>query len=138
MRFMVIVKEKGEYGPPTSEQIAEMGKYNEELMQAGVMETGEGLMPSSKGAIVKFSKTGTKVIDGPFSEAKELVGGFWILKVKSREEALDWVRKIPFEEGEVEVRQIAEIEDFVRDEVSAEALDKEKAWREKEWKQKHD
>ena len=138
MRFMVIVKEKGEYGSPTSEQIAEMGKYNEELVKAGVMETGEGLMPSSKGAIVRFSKTGSKVIDGPFSEAKELVGGFWIFKVKSRDEVLDWVRKIPFEEGEVEVRQIAEVEDFVRDEISAEALDKEKAWREKEWKPQRD
>ena len=138
MRFMVMVKHKDEYGAPSSEEIAEMGKYNEKLMQAGVLETGEGLMPSSKGAIVQFSKSGTKVIDGPFSEAKELVGGFWIFNVKSREEALDWVRKIPFEEGEVEVRQIAEVEDFVRDEISAEALDKEKAWREKEWKQKRD
>lgn len=136
MRFMVMVKHKDEYGPPTSEQIAEMGKYNEELMKAGVMETGEGLMPSSKGAIVSFSKGGAKVTDGPFAEAKELVGGFWILNVKSREEALEWVKKIPFDQGEVEVRQIAETTDFVRDEVSSEALDKEQAWREKEWKPK--
>lgn len=136
MRFMVMVKEKGEYGAPTSEQIAEMGRYNEELMKAGVMETGEGLMPSSKGAIVSFSRNGAKVTDGPFAEAKELVGGFWIFNVKSKEEALDWVRKIPFDSGEVEVRQIAEVTDFVRDEISAEALDKEQAWRENEWKPK--
>jgi hypothetical protein len=134
MRFMVMVKHMDEYGPPSSEQIAEMGRYNEELMKAGVLETGEGLLPSSRGAIVTFSKTGTKVVDGPFSEAKELVGGFWIFKVKSKEEVLDWVRKIPFEDGEVEVRQIAEVTDFVRDEVSAEALDKEQAWRDNEWK----
>lgn len=133
MRFMVMVKEKGEYGPPTSEQIAEMGKYNEELVKAGVMKGGEGLLPSAKGAIVKFSKSGAKVTDGPFSEAKELVGGFWIMEAKSRDEVLEWVKKIPFEEGEVEVRQIAEVEDFARDEVSAEALDKEKAWRATNW-----
>lgn len=133
MRFMVMVKQKDEYGPPTSEQIAEMGKYNEELVKAGVMKGGEGLLPSAKGAIVTFSRSGTKVIDGPFSEAKELVGGFWIMEVKSKDEVLEWVKKIPFEEGEVEVRQIAEVEDFTRDDVSAEALDKEKAWRDRNW-----
>jgi len=133
MRFMVMVKHKDEYGPPTSEMIAEMGKYNEELMKAGVMKGGEGLMPSSKGAIVTFSKSGAKVIDGPFSEAKELIGGFWIMETKSKAEVLEWVKKIPFEEGEVEVRQIAEVEDFTRDDVSAEALDKEKAWRDRNW-----
>lgn len=136
MRFMVIVKTKGgEEGPPSSEMIARMGKYNEELVQAGVVTAGEGLMPSSKGARVRFSRNGTTVIDGPFSEAKELVGGFWIFQVQSKEEALDWVRKIPFEEGEVEVRQLAEVEDFAVDEVSAEALEKEREWRDKGWKQ---
>ncbi|HEV7277440.1 MAG TPA: YciI family protein [Devosiaceae bacterium] len=136
MRFMVMVKTKpGEEGPPTSEQIADMGRFNEELVQAGVVTTGEGLMPSSMGAKVRFSKSGTTVIDGPFSEAKELVGGFWIFDVKSKEEALDWVRKIPFDEGEVEVRQIAEVEDFAVDEVSAEALEKEREWRDKGWRQ---
>lgn len=133
MRFMVIVKETGEYGPPSSKMIAEMGKYNEELTKAGVMMGGEGLMPSSKGAIVSFSKSGTKVTDGPFSEAKELIGGFWIFNVKSKEEALEWVRKIPFDRGEVEVRQIAETSDFERDAVSAGALDKEQAWRDNNW-----
>jgi hypothetical protein len=136
MRFMVMVKETGEYGAPSSEQIAEMGRFNEQLMKAGVMMTGEGLMPSAKGAIVSFSKNGSKVTDGPFSEAKELIGGFWIFNVKSKEEAIEWARKIPFDSGEVEIRQIAETEDFARDDVSAEALDKEKAWREKEWKPK--
>jgi hypothetical protein len=136
MRFMVIVKGSDQDGPPSSELIAEMGKYNEELMKAGVLMTGEGLLPSSKGAMVSFSKNGTKVTDGPFTEAKELIGGFWILNVKSKEEALEWVRKIPFEEGDVEVRQIAEVTDYPRDEISAEALDKEQAWREDEWKPK--
>lgn len=135
MRFMVIVKEKGEYGPPTSAMVAEMGRFNEELIKAGVMRGGEGLLPPSKGAIVRFSKAGAKVIDGPFSEAKELIGGFWIWETGSMEECLEWVKRIPFDDGEVEVRQVAEVEDFVRDEVSAEALDKEKAWREGDWDQ---
>lgn len=130
MRFMVIVKQKDEYGMPTSEQIAEMGSYNERLMEAGVMRAGEGLLPSAKGAIVSFSKSGAKVTDGPFSESKELIGGFWILETATREECLDWVKQIPFEDGEVEVRQVAETEDFVSDEVSAETLEKEKIWRE--------
>jgi hypothetical protein len=135
MRFMVMVKHKDEYGPPNSELIAAMGKYNEELVKAGVMKGGEGLLPSAKGAIVSFSRSGTKVTDGPFTEAKELVGGFWIFEVKSKEEALYWVRRIPFEEGEVEVRQIAEVEDYKRDEISAPALDQEQAWRDNDWDQ---
>jgi hypothetical protein len=136
MRFMVIVKTTpGNEGPPSSEMIARMGKYNEELVKAGVVTTGEGLMPSSRGAKVRFSKNGTTVVDGPFTEAKELVGGFWIFDVKSKEEALEWVRKIPFDEGEVEVRQVAEVEDFEVDEVSAEALEKEREWRDKGWNQ---
>lgn len=136
MRFMVIVKTRpGEEGPPSSEEIARMGKYNEELVQAGVVTTGEGLMPSSMGTKVRFSRNGPTVIDGPFSEAKELVGGFWIFKVKSKEEVLDWVKKAPFEEGEVEIRQIAEVEDFAVDEVSADALEKEREWRDKGWTQ---
>lgn len=135
MRFMVMVKQRGEYGPPTSEQIAEMGKYNEKLVKAGVMKAGEGLLPPSRGAIVTFSKSGAKVTDRPSAGSKELVGGFWIFEVRSKEEALEWVKQIPFEEGEVEVRQIAEVEDFKRDEVSAEALDKEKSWRDADWDQ---
>jgi hypothetical protein len=116
MRFMVIVKgtedtEKGVM--PTQQELTEMGAYNEELVKAGVMLAGEGLLPSSKGARVRFDKDGSStVIDGPFAETKELVAGFWILEVSSREEVLEWVRKAPFRDGEVEVRQVASAEDF--------------------------
>jgi hypothetical protein len=132
MRFMVIVKatkesEAGEM--PSSEMLAEMGKYNDELIKAGMMLAGEGLHPTSKGMRVKFDHGKTTVKDGPFAETKELVAGFWILKAKSREDVLDWVRRIPFEEGEVEVRQVFETEDFAVDDISREALEKEKAWR---------
>jgi hypothetical protein len=116
MRFMVIVKanEDSEKGVmPTQQELTEMGAYNEELVKAGVMLAGEGLLPSSKGARVRFAKDGSStVIDGPFAETKELVAGFWILEVSSREEVLEWVRKAPFRDGEVEVRQVASAEDF--------------------------
>src|SRR3954468_23903302 len=116
MRFMVIVKanENSEQGiMPTEQQLAEMGAFNEELVKAGVMLAGEGLHPSSKGARVRFDKDGgTTVIDGPFAETKELVAGFWILEVSSREEAIEWMLKAPFRYGEVEVRQVASAEDF--------------------------
>jgi hypothetical protein len=106
MRFMVIVK-------PTEQQLAEMGAFNEELVKAGVMLAGEGLHPSSKGARVRFDKDGgTTVIDGPFAETKELVAGFWILEVSSREEAIEWVRKAPFRGEEIEVRQVFSADDF--------------------------
>src|SRR5690606_41681492 len=111
---------------PDTEQIAGMGTYNERLMEAGVMRAGEGLLPSAKGAIVSFSKSGAKVTDGPFSESKELIGGCWILETATREECLDWVKQIPFEDGEVEVRQVAETEDFVADEIAGEAVEKGK------------
>jgi hypothetical protein len=116
MRFMVIVKanEDSEQGiMPTEQQLAEMGAFNEELVKAGVMLAGEGLHPSSKGARVRFDKDGgTTVIDGPFAETKELVAGFWILEVSSREEAIEWVRKAPFRGEEIEVRQVFSAEDF--------------------------
>ncbi|WP_448627812.1 YciI family protein [Geodermatophilus sp. URMC 64] len=116
MRYMVIVKanEDSESGRmPTEQELAEMGAYNEELVKAGVMLAGEGLLPSSNGARVRFDKDGrSTVIDGPFAETKELVAGFWILQVSSREEVLEWVKKAPFRDGEVEVRKIAEAEDF--------------------------
>ena len=116
MRFMVIVKgsEDSEKGVmPTEQELAEMGAYNEELVKAGVMLAGEGLLPSSKGARVRFDKDGSStVVDGPFAETKELVAGFWILEVSSREEVLEWVRKAPFRDGEVEVRQVATADDF--------------------------
>jgi hypothetical protein len=116
MRYMVIVKasQDSETGRmPTEAELAEMGAYNEELAKAGVMLAGEGLGPSSEGARVRFEADGrSTVVDGPFAETKELIAGFWILQVSSREEALEWVRKAPFREGEVEVRRVAEAEDF--------------------------
>jgi hypothetical protein len=116
MRFMVIVKasEDSENGVmPTEQELAEMGAYNEELAKAGVMLAGEGLLPSSKGARLRYDKDGSStVVDGPFAETKELVAGFWILEVSSREEVIEWAKKIPFREGEVEVRQVASAEDF--------------------------
>ena len=116
MRFMVIVKasEDSEKGVmPTEQELAEMGAYNEELVKAGVMLAGEGLLPSSKGARVRFDKDGSSTVtDGPFAETKDLVAGFWILEVSSREEVLEWVKKAPFRDGEVEVRQVATADDF--------------------------
>jgi hypothetical protein len=116
MRYMVIVKanedtEKGVL--PTQEEFAEMGAFNEELVKAGVLLAGEGLTPSSQGARVRFGTDGrTTVLDGPFAETKELVAGFWILQVSSREEVIEWVKKAPFRDGEVEIRKVAEAEDF--------------------------
>ena len=116
MRFMVIVKanaesEAGEM--PTKEMLTRMGNYNEELVKAGVMQAGEGLHPSVKGARVKFSGGKTTVTEGPFAETKELVAGFWIWNVKSKEEAIEWLKRAPFEDGaELEIRQIFEAADF--------------------------
>jgi hypothetical protein len=115
MRFMVIVKanKDTEAGVlPSQEELAEMGKYNEELAKAGVMLAGEGLQASSKGARVRFSGKKRTVIDGPFAEAKELVAGFWLWQVRSKEEAIEWLKRAPFKEGEVEIRQVFEAEDF--------------------------
>jgi hypothetical protein len=112
---MVIVKSNkdSEAGIlPTKEILAEMGKFNEELVKAGVMLAGEGLQASSKGARIRFSGDKRTVIDGPFAETKELVGGFWIWKVKSIDEAIQWLKRAPFRDGEVEIRQIFEMEDF--------------------------
>ena len=116
MRFMVIVKanKDSETGVlPDAKILAEMGKFNEELVKAGVMLAGEGLQPSAKGARVRFSKGKKTVIDGPFAETKELVAGFWLWQVKSREEAIEWLKRAPFGGGaEVEIRQIFEANDF--------------------------
>jgi hypothetical protein len=115
MRFMVLVKAspESEAGDlPSTEVLAEMGKYNEELAKAGVMLAGEGLQPSSKGARVRFSGSERTVIDGPFTETKELIAGFWLWQVKSKEEAIEWLKRIPFKEGEVELRQVFEADDF--------------------------
>lgn len=118
MRFMIIVKasRNSEAGVlPSTELMTEMGKFNEELMKAGVMLAGEGLHPTSKGARVRFSGRERTVIDGPFTEAKDLVAGFWLWQVKSREEAIEWVKRCPNphdEDCEVEIRQLFEAEDF--------------------------
>src|SRR5215212_864658 len=116
MRFMVIVKadKDSEAGVlPSHELLAEMGKFNEELVKAGVMLAGEGLQASSKGARVKFSGKERIVTDGPFAETKELVAGFWLWQVASKEEAIKWLKRAPFDGGtEVEMRQVFEAEDF--------------------------
>jgi hypothetical protein len=116
MRFMVIVKadKDSEAGVlPSQELLAEMGKFNEELVKAGVMLAGEGLHPSSKGVRVKFSGDKPTVTDGPFTEAKELIAGFWLWQVKSKEEAIEWLKRAPFGGGtEIEIRQVFEAEDF--------------------------
>jgi hypothetical protein len=115
MRFMILLKsdESTEAGKMPSEEIlAEMGRYNEELVKAGVMLAGEGLHPSSKGARVTFSQDTPTVTDGPFTETKELIAGFWLFQVKSKEEAIEWVKRAPLQGAEVEIRQVHEAEDF--------------------------
>ena len=116
MRFMVIVKanKDSEAGVlPSRELLLEMGQFNEKLAQAGVLLAADGLQPSSKGARVKFHGRGkTTVTDGPFAETKELVAGFWLWQVRSKEEAIEWVKRAPFTDEEIEVRQVFEAEDF--------------------------
>jgi len=116
MRFMVIVKADHEMesgAMATEAQLAEMGRYNEELVKNGIMLAGEGLHPSSRGARVRFDGASRTVIDGPFTEAKELVAGFWLLQAKSLDECIEWVKRAPFDGGaEIEIRQVAEAEDF--------------------------
>jgi hypothetical protein len=122
MRFMVIVKasKDSEAGKlPSQELLTEMGKFNEELVKAGVMLAGEGLQPSSKGARVKFKGSERIVTDGPFAETKELVAGFWLWQCKSKQEAIEWVKRCPHpmpgEEAEIEIRQVFEADDFGAD-----------------------
>jgi hypothetical protein len=115
MRFMVIVKasKDSEAGVlPDEQMLKEMGQFNEELVKAGVMLAGEGLWASSKGARIKFSGNKRTVVDGPFTETKELVAGFWLWQCRSREEAIEWLKRAPFREGEVEIRQVFEADDF--------------------------
>jgi hypothetical protein len=118
MRFMILIKadKNTEAGVMPSEKLlTEMGKFNEELVKAGVMLAGEGLHPSSKGARVRFSGTKRTVIDGPFTETKELIAGFWLWQVKSKEEAIEWVKRCPNPlegDSEIEIRQVFEAEDF--------------------------
>ncbi len=122
MRFMMMIKanKDTEAGVmPEEKTLAAMAKYNEELVKAGVLLDGMGLQASSKGARVKFTQGKPKVIDGPFTEAKELIAGFWLIQVKSKEEAIEWAKRVPFDpdvhmggEGEIELRQVFELEDF--------------------------
>ena len=115
MRVMVIVKasEESEAGVlPTTAELEAMGQFNEELVKAGMMLAGEGLTASSRGARIYYSGDKRTVVDGPFTEAKELIAGFWIWQVRSMDEALEWAKRIPFQEGEVEVRPVGEWEDF--------------------------
>jgi len=134
MRFMILVKasKDSEAGVmPSRQLLTEMGKFNEELAKAGVLVAGEGLQPTSKGARVRFSGSKRTVIDGPFAETKELIAGFWIWQVKSREEAIEWVRRCPNphnEDCEIEIRQIFEAEDF-GDALTPEMREKEERMR---------
>lgn len=134
MRFMMIVKgnKDTEAGVmPTDEGIARMGKFNEELMKAGVLVDLSGLQPTSKGFRVKFSGGKRSIVDGPFTESKEIVAGYWIINVKSPEEAREWAKKVPAphgenEEGEVEVRRFFELEDFAPSPAVEKALERRK------------
>ena len=115
MRFMLIVKasKESEAGVlPTEKELADMGKFNEQMVKNGMMLAGEGLQASSKGARITFKGGKPTVVDGPFAETKELVAGFWLIQAKSKEEAVEWARRAPFVDGQIEVRQVFELEDF--------------------------
>jgi hypothetical protein len=115
MRFMVIVKadKSSEAGVlPDEKLLTEMGRYNEELVKAGVMLAGEGLHASSKGARVRFAGDKRTVVQGPFPESNDLIAGFWLFQVKSKDEAIEWVKRVPFTTGEIEIRQVFEADDF--------------------------
>jgi len=132
MRFMVIVKadKNSEAGVlPNEKLLADMGKFNEELVQAGVMLAGEGLRPSSMGARIRFSGDKRIVTDGPFPETKELIAGFWLWQVKSKEEAIEWLKRAPFDQTEVEIRQVFEAADFAPSDPTGELRKKEEELR---------
>ena len=130
MRFMMLVKanKDSEAGVlPSREIVAAMGKYNEELIRAGVMLAGEGLHASSKGARVSFSGDKRTVTDGPFAETKELIAGYWLIQVKSKEEAIEWASRVPFEDGEIDIRQVFEASDFPPEILPPEEAERERA-----------
>ena len=136
MKFMILVKASADSEAgvlPSTELLAEMGRYNEELVKAGVMVAGEGLHPSSKGARVRFSGSERTVIDGPFAETKELIAGFWIFQVKSKEEAIEWVKRapnpMPGTESEIEIRQVFDAEDFAPSDPTGELREAEERLR---------
>jgi hypothetical protein len=136
MRFMILVKadKNTEAGVlPSKELVAAMGKFNEEMVKAGVLLAAEGLHPSSKGARIKFSGGKRTVIDGPFTETKELIAGFWIIQVKSKGEAIEWALRVPFADDEViEVRQVFEASDFPPEILPPEDAAREEAWHEEQ------
>jgi len=115
MRFMLIVKadDRSEAGVlPTEKELAEMGQFNDQMVKNGMMLAGEGLQASSKGARVTFKGGKPAVVDGPFTETKELIAGFWLIQAKSKQEAIEWARRAPFVDGQIEIRQVFELEDF--------------------------
>ena len=135
MRFMVLVKASADSEAgvmPTEEQLLEMGRFNEELVNAGILLAGEGLHPSSKGARIRYSGDERTVIDGPFAETKELIAGFWLIQVKSKEEAIEWMKRAPNptpgQETEIEIRQVFETEEF---DYAPEAVEQEQKLRER-------
>jgi hypothetical protein len=130
MKYMLLLKSDAATETtalPTEEELNEMGKYNEELVKAGVMLAGEGLHPSSEGARIDYDGDGRTVTDGPFTEAKELIAGFWILEVSSKDEAIEWARRVPLRTGQIEVRQVYDLSEFPQDN---EFVQKEAEWRE--------
>ena len=133
MRFMVIIKANADTEAgimPSSELIAAMGRFNDALIDAGVLLAADGLHPSSKGTRVWLQNGKHVIKDGPFSETKELIAGYWLIQVKSHDEALEWVKRIPLEEGDqIELRRVFEASDFAVDTVTEEHLAKEQAWR---------
>ncbi len=134
MRFMVVVKanKDSEAGVlPDAKIVAEMNKFNDELVKAGVMLAAEGLHASSKGARVRFDGAMRTVIDGPFTESKELIAGYWLWQVGSKEEAIEWLKRAPFQEGEVEIRQVFEMADFAPIDPTGELMKHEQRLREK-------
>jgi hypothetical protein len=138
MRFAVLVKatKESEAGVlPNKEMLTEMGKFNEELANAGILLAADGLQPSSKGVRVKFSAGKPAVTDGPFAETKELVAGFWIWKVNSKQEAIDWLKRAPFNNEEIEIRQIFELEDLAPS-LTPESKERGERWRSKMSSQK--
>lgn len=135
MRFMILVKANGDSEAgvlPSKEELSAMGNFNDKMIKAGVLLAADGLQASSKGARVRFSGGKRIVTDGPFSETKELIAGFWIIQVKSKEEAMEWASRIPFRDGEVEVRQVFEVTDFPPEIFSPEDAAKEQAFRDEQ------
>jgi len=133
MRFMVIVKGGEDYeagAMPSEQELAEMGKYNEELANAGMMLAGEGLHPSSQGVRIQYDGDERSVVEGPFGKSEDLVAGFWLIQAESKEDAVEWVKRAPFREGEVEIRQVFDEDDF-GDELTPELREQERRLREK-------